>query len=440
MPNVKSYGVNILSTGQSFLKGEKMKAISVALFAGIIGCAAVQPVSAGERVVYSFGNSTDGHFPYGGLIDVKGTLYGTTDHGGNAGANCTTTDSPGCGTLFALDPKTGAETVLYSFCSQQNCTDGQVPQASLIDMKGTLYGTTDQGGTNCTQYGGCGTVFSFNLSTGTETVLHSFGSGADGNGSVANLIDVKGTLYGTTLGGGTTGLGTVFEVDPNTGAETVLHSFGNGTDGEFPYAGLINVKGTLYGTTNYGGTADDGTVFSLDPKTGAETVLYSFCSQQNCADGELPEGSLIEVNGMLYGTTANGGTGTCGGGCGTVFALDPNTGVETVLHTFCSQQNCADGAGPHADLIDVNGTLYSTTGGGGASGQGAVFSLDPSTGAETVLYSFCSQQNCADGQYPYAGLIDVKGKLYGTAVYGGTGGCSFYGNSVGCGTVFALKP
>ena len=437
MPNVKSYGISILSTGQSFLKGEKMKAISVALFAGIMGYAAVQPVSAAEKVVYSFAGGTDGQNLYARLINVNGTLYGTTVSGGTGSCNL---QVPGCGTVFAINRKTGAEKVLHLFCSQQNCTDGQSPVAGLIDVNGTLYGTTAGGGTNCTNFGGCGTVFSLDPSTGTETVLHSFGSGTDGSGPAADLIDVKGTLYGTTVGGGTSGLGTVFALDLATGAETVLHSFGSGTDGVQPRAGLINVKGTLYGTTNYGGgTAYDGTVFALDPKTGAETVLYSFCSQANCTDGELPLGRLIDVNGTLYGTTAHGGsTGPCGGGCGTVFSLNPQTSVETVLYSFCSQQSCADGTGPQAGLINVNGMLYGTGAGGGNADSGVVFALNPATSAETVLYSFCSQQNCTDGLDPAAELINVKGKLYGTTVYGGTGSCQ--PPFPGCGTVFAVKP
>jgi uncharacterized repeat protein (TIGR03803 family) len=172
-------------------------------------------------------------------------LYGTTEFGG-------TYDN---GTVFSVNPNTGAETVLHSFGSG---ADGEYPIASLIDVKGTLYGTTEEGGT----YGG-GTVFSLSLTTGTETVLHSFGGGTDGNTPVASLINVKGTLYSTTAGGGTYGDGTVFSVNPKTGAETVLHSFGSGTDGEYPEASLIDVKGALYGTTEEGGTYGSGTVFAL---------------------------------------------------------------------------------------------------------------------------------------------------------------------------------
>ena len=241
--------------------------------------------------------------------------------------------------------------------------------------------------------------------------------------------------------------GTVFSINSNTGAEKVLYSFCNQqncADGAAPAAGLINVNGTLYGTTYMGGVTgciEDlgcGTVFSLDPNTGAEKVLYSFCSQQNCSDGAQPEASMMEVNGILHGTTVHGGAGCGGEGCGTVFSLDPNTGDEEVLYSFCSQQNCADGEVPISNLINVKGMLYGVTGAGGSANCtnygascGTAFSIDPSTGAEKVLHSFCILRNCRDGRQPQSGLIDVNGVLYGTTMYGG---------ERDSGTVFALTP
>src|SRR5580704_9980819 len=128
--------------------------------------------------------------------------------------------------------------------------------------------------------------------------------------------------------------------------EKVLHSFGSGTDGVEPEVGLIDVNGTLYGTTIYGGTSSIcggehcGTVFAINPKTGAETVLYSFCSEPNCTDGWEPISGLIDVKGTLYGATFNGGgerSKECIfdniDSCGTVFSLGPTTGAETVLHS-----------------------------------------------------------------------------------------------------------
>ena len=145
--------------------------------------------------------------------------------------------------------------MLYSFGGG---TDSENPEGSLIDVRGMLYGTAGCGGTS-----NYGTVFSLNPTTGAETVLHSFCGGTDGESPLASLIDVKGVLYSTTELGGTYNGGTVFSLDPMTGAETVLHSFGGGTDGETPYPGLIDVKGALYGTTYFGGTYFYGTVFKI---------------------------------------------------------------------------------------------------------------------------------------------------------------------------------
>jgi uncharacterized repeat protein (TIGR03803 family) len=190
------------------------------------------------------------------------------------------------------------------------------------------------------------------------------------------------------------------------------------------------MSGALYGTTQNGGAQGKGLVFSLDPGTGAEQVLYSFCSKKNCTDGQYPDATLLDVSGTLYGTTFGGGAR---GSFGTVFALDPSTGTETVVYSFCSQLNCNDGEFPSAALLEAGGTLYGTTSyGGGPGNGGAVFSLDPSTGAMTVVYSFCSQQGCTDGGYPQDGLIEVKGKLYGTTQGGGTFGDDY-------GTLFAIK-
>ena len=272
--------------------------------------------SGTETVLHSFGNGNDGANPVGGLINVGGTLYGTTDAGG-ANNSCTR----GCGTVFTITTS-GAERVLYSFKAG---TDGANPGASLINLGGTLYGTTLEGGdtSNKCFSKGCGTVFEVTTS-GAETVLHRFVLGNDdGAYPYASLINVGGTLYGTTYNGGASsncslGCGTVFEVT-TSGMETVLHSFsGGGFDGAGPMAGLINVGGTLYSTTQRGGAVNSctggcGTVFKITPY-GTETVLHN-CDQH----GSYPGAGLLNVNGTLYSTTENGGAH----GDGTVFSLTP---------------------------------------------------------------------------------------------------------------------
>jgi uncharacterized repeat protein (TIGR03803 family) len=391
------------------------------------------------EVLYSFcsagGTScTDGESPQAGLIeDTAGNLYGTTDSGG----------TNGFGTVFEVD-NGGNETVLYSFCSAANCTDGGRPAAGLIeDTAGNLYGTTSLGGTNSG-----GTVFKVN-STGNETVLYSFCSAAnctDGQAPSGGLIeDSAGNLYGTTSGGGAhNNSGTVFKVD-STGKETVLYSFcsvgsTHCTDGQYPSAGLIqDAAGNLYGTTSYGGANTSintavGAVFKLTPPaqpegTWTETVLYSFCSvgsYPSCPDGMQPKAGLIQdAAGNLYGTTFYGGANDAG----TVFKVD-STGKETVLYSFCSfvGSDCMDGSYPIAGLIqDGAGNLYGTTAGGGANnavygGGGTVFKVG-GAGQEMVLYSFCSAANCTDGQSPSGGLIeDTAGNLYGTTWDGGVNG------------------
>jgi len=366
---------------------------------------------ATETVLHSFGASGDGSYPYAPLIDVKGTLYGTTRDGGAKGG----------GTVFAIG--LAGETVLHSFAG--GSADGRNPAAGLINIKGTLYGVTENGGGSGCSYGeGCGTFFSITPS-GTETVLYTFkGGSGDGGNPAGTLIDVKGTLYGTTIYGGSgscsyygsSGCGTVFAITP-LGMENLVHSFKGGSkDGEFPYSALVDVKGTLYGTTWRGGGVGCqlgygcGSVFSVTP-SGKEQLLHGFGS---AGDGTYPYSGLVKVKGMLYGTTFYGGTTSCSDfGCGTVYSIS-TSGTESVIHSFCGS---GDGVDPEASLINVKGTLYGTTEDGfyGSSPGGTIFSITTS-GTETVLYRFDAS---GDGGEPAAALLNIKGTLYGTTVQGG---------------------
>jgi len=387
-------------------------------------------------VLYSFTNSPDGAFPFGGLLrDVAtGNLYGTTLSGG-----CT---AYGCGTVFKLDPATNppTETILYSFGSVPSGLDPQDPYAALVmDTAGNLYGTTRDGGTF-----GVGTVFRLDTS-GTLTVLHAFTTaGTDGNNPYAGLVmDTAGNLYGTANPSVSAPGGTVFKIHTPDNSFAVLHTF-TGVDGANPTGTVIlDGAGNLYGTASAGGSGSCvnfitneqlgcGTVFKLDLATNppTETVLYSF---KGGSDGDGPIAGLItDAAGNLYGTTSAGGSPiseTCSGqtgvvgGCGTVFKLDPATNppTETVLYSF---KGGSDGALPYAGLVmDAAGNLYGTTSEGGPGtctgrnqvvvGCGTVFKLDPA-GNETVLYSFTGG---SDGAFPLYGhlVMDPAGNFYGTA-------------------------
>jgi uncharacterized repeat protein (TIGR03803 family) len=312
-----------------------------------------------------------------------------------------------------------------------------------VDSSGTLYGTTEFGGISSFQYcgGGCGTVFKVK-SSGKESVLHSFTEPpTDGIMPQAGVIrDSLGALYGTTtLGGphnayGNPGEGTVFKIAD--GKETLLYAFTGGSDGALPAAALLLRKGVFYGTTTFGGDgpcstvygAGCGTVFKL--KGATETVLYSFNNQ---SDGGFPASSLIaDRAGNLYGTTTLGGDLNCSQtnanpeqgkpallpvgnppGCGTVFKISPG-GHETVLHTF---QGKTDGAWPGELVMDSAGNLHGATvfAGDPKCHCGIVFKVD-TAGKFTVLHAFSGP----DGSDP-EGLIQYKGRLYGTAAFGGPG-------------------
>jgi len=303
-----------------------------------------------ESVVHSFGDTpSDGTVPTSNLIAVGGKLYGTTAFGGGAGS-----EFFGSGTVFSLTAS-GRERVLYSFVGQP---DGQTPNG-LTQVGDTFYGTTEFGGTS-----GLGTVFSV-TKTGIEHVLYGFRGLPDGEYPLAALEYLGGEFYGTTPNGGSASKGTVFSVTP-TGNETVLYSFGKKPkESGFPESPLLAVNGTLYGTTEGGGARNrDGSVFAITP-AGKETTVHSFGGQP---DGRGPFAGLTNVRGSLYGTTKFGGTDDFGA----VFAISPS-GVESVLYSFLSQP---DGENPEGGVTYVDGVLYGTTYlAGGNDNGGTVYSL-----------------------------------------------------------------
>jgi uncharacterized repeat protein (TIGR03803 family) len=341
---------------------------------------------------------------------------------------------------------------------QTGVAPGPYPSLSIVLPTSTLVGYT--GGAFCSISVPCdGLVSGLIPAEGVQgpylqsgiasqfTILHSF-DGTDGEQPIGALVQAtNGDLYGTTVYGGAKGAGTVFQTTP-TGTLTTLHSFcakSECTDGDYPFAGLVQAtNGDLYGTTcgsscvSGGNGFGHGTVFKMSPD-GALKTLYSFCSQNGCADGSDPTATLVQAtNGDFYGITENGGAANEGTPEGTIFKITPQ-GVLTTLYSFCfpyAYPNCTGGANPQGALVQAtNGDLYGTASGGGANGYGTIFKMTPN-GKLTILYNFCSQgtppSDCTDGKGPTGGLVQATdGDLYGTT----TGGGTYNG-----GTVFKITP
>ena len=314
-----------------------------------------------ESVLHNFLGG-EGLSPGGGLfLDGAGNIYGTTATGGTPeNGGC----AHGCGTVFKRDAA-GVQTELYAFTGK---TDGGAPDAALIrDAAGNFYGTGSIGGSQSCFGAGCGVIFKLDAAN-QESVLYSFMDGTDGKYPHGLVADPAGNLYGATYDGGTYGKGGVFEVD-QAGTFTVLHSFTGGADSDNPTGLLVRDEaGNLYGTT-YSGLFEAqgfGIVFKLDTQ-GKLTVLHSFTE---ATDGEYPTSLLRDAAGNLYGVTLGGGTssGCYYGSCGTVFKLD-SSGNKTVLHNFTG----SDGQLPNSLTTDKAGNLYGTTLGGGKGSQCAYY-------------------------------------------------------------------
>jgi len=379
-------------------------------------------------VLHTFAGGSGGSNPTGSLtMDGAGNIYGSA-------SNIT----------YKLVHR-GSGWTLNPLRTYTGGPDGENPWGGVVfGPDGALYGTTwlgGVGGTNCA--GGCGVVFK--LTPGTtaprsvltpwdETIVYPFqGEPVDGqNPAYGNLVfDASGAIYGTTEFGGSGEYGTVFKLTPsaNGWTESVLYHFNN-ADGALPSYGVVfDDQGNMYGTTELGGAYGWGEVYELSPlgSVYAETVLHNFLGPE---DGKGPVGLIRDSAGNLYGTTQTEGLE----GAGTVFEFTYLDGSWqfNVLYSFYG------GDGPSALLtLDAAGNLYGTTVGTGSYGWGVVFELSPSGSGwtYTVLHEFTGG---ADGGEPRSQiLIDSSGNLFGTAYIGGD---SSLCNGYGCGVVWEITP
>ncbi|HUZ93618.1 MAG TPA: choice-of-anchor tandem repeat GloVer-containing protein [Edaphobacter sp.] len=316
-----------------------------------------------------------------------------------------TSTPAGCGTVFNFSAAAGF-TSIYSFGPFSSPLGVGPDASLAEDSSGVLYGANEVGAnTSCTgtlgavAQSGCGSIFSVDTSNAFAP-LHTF-SGSEGAYPAGGLLRLSdGDFYGTTAGGGvltcssyaTLGCGTVFQMAAS-GAIKTLHSFTE-QDGAFPDAALISgTDGSVYGTTLFGGTTacsggapwqGCGTIFKIDA-AGNFTLLHSFSGP----DGAYPAQLMQASDGYFYGTTEGGGDASCAGrygpGCGTVFRMD-SFGNVTILYSFTGQ---SDGSWPESALIQgPDGSLYGTTAYGGVNDDGVIFRISNLTALTAAKAQF----------------------------------------------------
>ena len=301
-------------------------------------------------------------------------LYGMTADGRNSGV------------IFQINPDGSGYSFLHTFTGI--ATDGSHPQGTLVQSGGVLYGLTLDGGTAGTNGG---TVFKINANGTGYGLLYSFGAATnDGLGPLGSPVLSGNTLYGITSSGGTSNFGTIFKVNTDGSAYSVIHSFtGTAVDGQLPgYSALTASGTTLYGMTIGGGSAGQGVVFRMNDDGTGFTVLHSF--NPSSGDGYNPDGGLILVGNTLYGMTHQGG-----GGVGTIFKINTDGSAYASIHTFAgSSANPPDGANPFGTLYYDGNRLYGTTPRGGAYGVGSnnpfgvLFGINTDGSDYEVLSSF----------------------------------------------------
>ncbi|HTL56309.1 MAG TPA: choice-of-anchor tandem repeat GloVer-containing protein [Candidatus Limnocylindrales bacterium] len=357
------------------------------------------------RSIYSFTRGSDGANPYAGLLLSGTNLYGTACYGGASSQ----------GTIFRLCTNGTGLITLLSFSGG---TDGGNPNAGLVLVSNTLYGTAVYRGSPTAN---AGTVFKVNTDGSDFKVLHTFAGGDGGANPLGGLVASGNTLYGTTYHSSPGG-GIVFAVNTDGSGFTNLYSFTGGSDGANPKAELVLAGNALYGTTENGGAWGYGSVFTLQIGDMGFSTLYSFSG----GDGANPEAGLTLWGNTLFGTTRLGGTQ----GAGTVFALSTDAVAFDPIYNFTGT---VDGANPGAALILLGNTLYGVAAHGGGHGNGTVFAVRTDGSGFNTVHDFTAIGGIfstnIDGANPTAGLLLSGNTLYGTACNGG---------KWGSGTLFSL--
>jgi uncharacterized repeat protein (TIGR03803 family) len=323
---------------------------------------------------------------------------------------------------YGADPgRAGTVRTIYAFPS---IAAGIGPVSNLVVLNGVIYGNTGDGGVGCTEVAyGCGTLFQLNPATGVESVLHSFLFAPDGGFPEAGPIYVNGIFYGATQQGGADYGGSLYAYNPVTNTESVVVNF-NGANGVNPGLGSLAAhNGIIYGVTSQGGTDNQGVIYKLDATSGKQTVLYNFIMGPGAFS---PNAGIMYHDGYLYGTTSHGGSekkSLCSYGCGTLYKFELATKTLTVMFGF---KNNHSGGLPYRDtLIYQDGVLYGVTVSGGAienpnclhiTGCGVVYKYDLAADKLSVLYRFHGGR---DGSFPVGSLVYAGGNLYGTTIDGG---------------------
>ena len=331
--------------------------------------------------------------------------------------------------------------ILRHFCANAGCPDGSLPMAKLtLDGAGNLYGTTSQGGTT-----NAGVVFQIDR-TGATPVYHRlynfrncYNCGIGFNPQTPVVLDAAGSIYGTAYYGGSHGMGTLFKLTQSSANGKwfahVYHAFCSSSfcaDGSNPISGVFYAQSRYgapydgnswtYGVTMAGGLSPYGVLYRWSPK-GKQHVAKSFCSEENCADGAQPNGEIaFNDAGYACGTTRAGGAHQMG----TFYCLEDGDASWTL--SFCRLADCVDGSAPQAGVVpDGNNNLLGTTRTGGRYNQGTVFSISSVTHREVLRYSFCRLENCIDGKNPVSSVLLINGTIYGTTLGGGKfGGGTIY--------------